>query len=91
MSASDANSAATIMAYLAHLKAQFKAGLEVLTLSVDSIDFPSTTRFEIGQQVSLVNTVLGIDKYYWIHSIKTKINGGSISSYDLELRNYTLE
>lgn len=90
LTASDANSAATIMTNLAHIKAQFSSGLEVITLGVDSTVFPSTTRFEIGQYVALDNAILGINKSYWIHAIRTQVTGGSVSGYQLELRNYTM-
>ena len=89
--AQDANTAATILNNLAHLEEQFSYALEILTLSLDSVDFPGNTRFERGQLTHLDNTVLGIDKDYWIHAITVKVAGGTIVSYDLELRSYTLE
>ena len=89
--AQDANTAATILNNLAHLEEQFSYALEILTLSLDSVDFPGNTRFERGQLTHLDNTVLGIDKDYWIHAITVKVAGGTIVSYDLELRSYSLE
>jgi hypothetical protein len=78
------------MSNLAHLKTQFGYGLEILTLSIDSADFPGTTRFERGQWTQVVNTILGIDAEYWIHAITVKVAGGTVVSYTLELRNYIL-
>ena len=89
--ASDSNSVAAIWQNLARLKQQFKSALEILTLSIDSTEFPSTDRFEIGQLVNLDNAVLEIDKSYWIHAIKTKVIGGTVVGYEIELRNWTLE
>ena len=89
--AQDANSAATVLNNLAHLEEQFSYALEVLTLSLDSVDFPGSTRFERGQLTHLDNALLGINKDYWIHAITVKVAGGTIVSYDLELRSYTLE
>ncbi len=76
-----------------NLAKQFKAGLQIITLSVSDADFPagSTARFEPGQWVSFYNHILGINDSYWIHKVVTKILGGAIRNYDLELRNYTLE
>ena len=89
--AQDANSAAAIYTNLAHLKAQFGYGLQILTLSIDSVDFPpGLTRFDRGQYVHLVNAILGIDNDYWVHAITTKVSGGTVVSYDLELRNYSI-
>lgn len=88
--ASDANSAAAMQRQIANLQKQFSYGLEVITLTVDDEAFPSgTARFELGQWVPVKNTVLGINGNYWVHAIKTKVLGGTIREYELELRNWT--
>ena len=89
--ASDLNSAGAITSKLNNLAEQYKSALHTITLRVDDTMFPGTTRFAPGQWVYLYNEILGISKSYVIYSITTKILGGVIKSYDLELRSYTLE
>lgn len=91
--ASDANSAASMFTLTNNLAEQFGYALQVLTCDVDDGAFPAgnTLRFKAGQWVRIVNAVLGIDESYVIHSITTKILGGELKSYSLELRSYTLE
>ena len=90
--ANDSDTAATIWMNAQHLDAQFANGLEIITCSIDSSDFPGTTHFEKGQYVQFYDALLGIlNLWYWIHGITTKVQGGVVVSYDLELRNYTIE
>jgi hypothetical protein len=91
--AADVNTAAGLATNLQNLESQFSTALEIITLTVSDSDFPvgNNNRFAIGQYVPLVNAKLGVNKSYWIHSITTKIVGGQLRSYDLELRNYVLE
>lgn len=93
LTASDANSAATMQVNINHLKEQFSSALETITCKVDDSAFPggNTNRFKIGQWVPFHNHILGVLKNYQIHSITTRCLGGSILSYELELRNWTLE
>ena len=89
--AADANSAVNMQANMNNLSTQFSYALEVLTCSLDDSAFPAgTSRFKVGQYVPFKNAVLGINKSYWIHSITTKILGGAVRSYDLELRNWSM-
>lgn len=91
--ASDANTASLIDVAISHLDKQFSSALEVLTCTVNDSSFPvgSTARFEIGQYVPLHHHLLGINKSYWINKVTTRVLGGQIRSYDLEMRSYTLE
>jgi len=89
--ASDANTAVTMQTQLKNLQQQFGYGLQILTLSVDDKSFPAgnTNRFSVGQWVPFKNAILGINQSYWIHQITTKIIGGQLLEYALELRNWT--
>ena len=89
--ANDTNTAASIMGNLQRLKSQFGYALQIIYCSIDSKDFPGTTRFEKGQYLHFHDALLTIDGYYWIHAITVKVAGGTVVSYDLELRSYSLE
>ena len=99
MTAADANSAAAMQSNINHLKTQFKGALEKVTCKVDDSAFPAgnTNRFKIGQWVPFYNHILGTPtsatllKNYQVYSMKTRCLGGSVLSYELELRNWMLE
>lgn len=89
--AADANSATALASKLANYKTQFAYALDKVTLSVDDGAFPegSTDRFDVGQWVTLTNGVLGLTaRGYLIHKMTTRILGGELKGYDLELRNW---
>ena len=88
LTAGDANSAVALNAKLATYKQQFAFALETCTLQVDSVDFPGTDRFEVGQWVPLVNSILGINKSFLIYRVSTFCRGGQLLGYELELRNW---
>ena len=91
--AGDATSAANVQSQVNHLDQQFSQPVQILTLSVADSDFPSGNynRFQVGQLVPFHNKTQGITDNFYIHSITTKVLGGEIRNYDLELRSITLE
>lgn len=96
--AGDANSAAALNAKVQNYKKQFAYALNKATLTVDDSSFPvgDTRRFKCGQWVNLTNDILSQGftnpplqaKGFIIHRMTTKILGGDLLSYELELRDW---
>ena len=99
---SDVNSAAGMEQKLTHLHEQYNYPLEVVTCVITDDEFPESMnkRFESGQWVSFENDVLrreesgeeiGPNKEYLIHKITTRILGGDLIEYELELRDWEVD
>ena len=92
--ASDVNSAQGLTQKLVHLKEQYADALEIVTVKIDDNMFPSATgpRFQSGQWVTFTNRVLGVvNKSMLIHRILTRVLGGTLLEYELELRDWEVD
>ena len=102
---SDVNSAAGMERKLNWLHEQYNYPLEVITCIITDDEFPSDNmnRFESGQWVNFTNRNLyreglgadgasiGTNKSYLIHKVTTKVLGGTLIEYELELRDWEVD
>lgn len=90
VSVNDPNAAASLTQLMATYKSELAYAMSKITLTVDDASFPagSTDRYEVGQQIYLANTILGLSLYHVLYRKTTFIEGGLFKSYNLELRGW---
>jgi hypothetical protein len=91
----DPNSSSNLNLIMNAYDTQLAFALNKVTLTVDDYAFYNANgvevtneRFITGARIHLYNSYLNIDDYFWIYRVITKIEGGTLRSYDLELRNW---
>lgn len=84
------NAVASINHKLQVYKEQFAEPLITITLTVDSLDVGADA-IDTGTWIKVENSVLGIDRYFCIWRISTRILGGDYMEYELELRSWYTE
>lgn len=92
VSLSDPNTANGYTSIFQSLEREYAYALSKITLTVDDKCGPNnSTRLKVGQVVGVTNAALGLaaanDKFL-IHRKLSKIAGGTLMTYDLELRNW---
>ena len=90
ITANDANSANSLTQIVAAYDKELAFALNKVTVTVDDQAFNGVTteRFTTGKRLYLWNTLLGLSDYFWTHRVTTRIEGGELRSYELELRNW---